>query len=255
MRLHEVPEHLSVTDLMNFSECPRKYYLTRVLNLPEPDMSEGESRPDDKDAVLRGLELGRIVHSCLEQIRYESNPGPEAARAVGSLNLSRRNAARVTELLQGFLTSDIGSEIRESRKVIREVPYTLFLSGVPLRGRVDLVYLRENGSRRLVDFKTNDRPPGDLDSLAEHYRLQMELYGLTLSREGNTIPADGIAYFLVPGEFRVFSYAPDVIDNCLRRVTEMVERIVAGSFDPPPGRNCRVCAFRGPYCNQISGNN
>ena len=108
--------------------------------------------------------------------------------------------------------------------------------------------LSGDGTWRIVDYKTNNITPDMLDSVAAGYRLQMELYGLTMSRVGDMIPKEAVAWFLVPGVGRSFDLTADVLEECSRKVEKLVENIKARNFRPRDTRRCERCPDYKPYC-------
>jgi len=253
MEVPGIPDHLAVTDLMLFKECPRKYYLLRVLNFPDAGLTRPQFVDKRRKGELHGTELGKIVHESLEQIDYAGEPEAEIERVVKPLKLTNADEIRVSNMLKKFLHSGLADEIRKAEKLMREVPLTLYVSDIPIHGRVDLLYRTEHGSWRFVDYKTDKIEPGDIEDKAERYRLQMRLYGLTLSRLQNIIPTDGIAYFLVPNKKISFKFTPDVLDDCSRQVEEMIHKIKAGRFEPADEELCKTCEYYELYCRHVPG--
>ncbi len=253
MEVPRIPDHLAVTDLMLFKECPRKYYLLRVLNLPNADLTRSRFVDKRGKGELHGVELGKIVHESLEQIDYAKEPEAEIERVVKSLRLASTDETGVSNLLKKFLHSRLADEIRKAEELLREVPLTLYVSDIPIHGRIDLLYRAEDGSWRFVDYKTDKIETGDIGDKAEHYRLQMHLYGLTLSKLQNIIPKDGIAYFLVPNEKISFRFTPDVLDECSRQVEEIIDKIKTGGFEPAREEFCKTCEYHKLYCRHFPG--
>ena len=251
MEVPSMPDHLAVSDLMLFKECPRKYYILRILNLPDAYLTGSQFVERSADSELRGAPLGEVVHTCLEHIDYVKDRQAEIKRVVGPLERPASDQSKVSDVLNRLLESELADEIRKAGAVLREVPLTLYVSDIPIRGRIDLLYRTQDKSWRYVDYKTNNITPGDVDDVAEHYRLQMELYGLTLSKMENIIPTDAVAYFLMPNEYRSFELTTDVLERCSRQVEEMIHRIKARDFGPADEKCCRSCEYHELYCRHL----
>ena len=252
MEVPRIPDHLAAGDVLLFSDCPRKYYLLKVLDLPDEDLTRPQFQEKAGEG-LSGAELGNVVHNCLENIDYMKDPNAEISRVMGALNLPEADEKNVANLLGNVLKSKLADEIRASSEILREVPFTLFVHDIRVRGRADLLYKSEGGEWHLLDYKTDKVDSAGVDEKAEYYRLQMELYGLTLWKAENIIPEDGTTYFLVPNESRSFKYTHDALERCLSRIEDMIGQIKAGGFGAADEERCATCPYMKLYCRHLSG--
>ena len=103
----------------------------------------------------------------------------------------------------------------------REVPFTLLREGFLAEGRIDLIY-RSKGGWRIVDYKTDDPPPGGMDSRFEAYRGQGMLYALAASRIVGE-PVESVLFFFVrPGEVREIPITDELLERYEMRLSSRI---------------------------------
>ncbi len=173
-----------------------------VSTLRAMDDEEGEIRPAyhaADSAADGGAELGTLIHLFLQHVEFSSKTQEalerEAERMVGQLILTEQEAARLREFfpqLADFMVSDLAYRIRASRRVLREVPFSLSVTAreigiaqseerVMVQGIIDLVF-EEKGQWVLVDYKSNMADESRLITLASAYQTQIDLYKKALTR-------------------------------------------------------------------------
>jgi len=200
-----MPVTLSYTALTEHERCSYRFYLERVLGLPEqrpPAQAEGESREDGLEARLRGT----IVHRLLESIDFARDAAlsregvvssgsvvsPEAvarvARELG-VRVSPRERQELAALLRTALDSDLSARLAAaSRGARREYPFAFSLGPEePLvTGVIDMLVPAPDGGLLIVDYKS-DRvsPEQDLEAVVEReYSIQRLIYALAVLRDG-----------------------------------------------------------------------
>src|SRR4029453_15446531 len=99
------------------------------------------------------------VHELLEwSARNDWRPPSEdrvrAALAGQDLDPGDGLLERATELVGGFLASPLATEL-EGAKVSAEAPFVLAIGGTLVRGSIDLLVERPDGSALVLDYKTD----------------------------------------------------------------------------------------------------
>jgi RecB family exonuclease len=194
-----VIDTLSYTTLSELDRCGYRYYLERVLGLPEVSSvaAEGGSR--------RGLQArarGTLVHRLLESLDFASPsvPSPERvallARELGMRvppGERREIAALVGAVAQAARSSSAepstpARRVAVAQSVRREHPFAFSLGPREplLMGVIDLLAREADGGFLILDYKS-DRvdPEADLAALVEHdYGIQRLIYALAVLRDG-----------------------------------------------------------------------
>lgn len=217
------PQTLSVSSVMTFAQCPKKFYWTSVRPLPR--FSGPAAR------------IGTEIHGWIER----------RARGQGQLlevddapDLTDEELAgdpgRVDRLRQAFLDSRFAG----ATPLFAERAFLLRVDAYAVGGRIDAIYGDLDGPWEVVDWKTG-RKPDDDDPLSG---LQLDLYGLACVEIWGKRPEDlTLTYvYLKSGDevTRTFEDPAGVSE----RVATALGAIGDGAFEPEPGPACRYCDFR-----------
>lgn len=214
----------SVTGLVNYAACPKRFYWTEVDRLPRRPSAAARRGVD----VHRRIELHSLGKIPLTEI------GPESYD-----NLDRREASSGgTEPFSAYLSSEYAA--RSPLKV--EAPFRFDTdAGVTVRGRIDAIYPLDDGWE-IVDFKSGSRRQ------EPWLGVQLQAYAV----------AARVVDFGLPAPDRLcvsFVYLGDGLDlltrevdrEWLREATATVEGIAAGiareEYAAEPSEACRSCEF------------
>jgi len=181
----------------------------RLRNLCKPKFLAGKT-------ALTGAERGTALHLVMQDLDFFCEPNEqsvraqiEAMRAQRKLTEEQAKAADVHAIVR-FLRSDLGARIRKSKQVEREYRFSLLRpvrdfssldadDSVLLQGVVDC-FFEEDGELVVVDFKTDHVSRAQLDERAEHYRPQLEVYSMALTRVVGKKVKEKVLYFFSAGE-------------------------------------------------------
>jgi ATP-dependent exoDNAse (exonuclease V) beta subunit len=189
---------LSYTSLSELERCGYRFYLERVLGLPEnraaawADRSKIGQRKRGRDG-LEARMRGTIVHRLLESLDFARGAAPFAedvallARELGA-RVSPTEREELAALLRAALDSDLAARLAATRDVRREYPFTCSLGPAEplLTGVIDIVAREPDGGLLVVDYKS-DRvsPEEDLEAVREReYSIQRSVYALAVLRDG-----------------------------------------------------------------------
>ncbi len=226
------PETHSPSSLMAFEVCPRRYYYEQMFPVP----SVGGGLEDAR-------EYGSEMHAWIEGGMKDAPPEPE-----GGGNVSAGRAPtdfRDTEYGRRAAEYPIFKDAEPPNSGparMAEVPFALALDGAEVRGRVDAVFVDEDGAFHVVDWKTG-RPR---HSYAE--RLQLPLYALAANRLWGVEPERmRLAYVFVPGGDLVeLDTGGDFLERAERRTLDALQSIRRRNFEPTPSRYaCSHCPVMG----------
>jgi ATP-dependent helicase/nuclease subunit A len=157
------------------------------------------------------VSFGLAFHELMELVDIGSGEAPAAlCKTVAEKNhLGEGEELRL--LAERALGSDLLKAVRTSGRFYREVPFTLNLEDGYLEGRMDLIY-EEAGSWRIVDYKTDNVQPEQLDRRLGIYRPQGLLYALAASKLGLEPVTEVVFYFVRSGEWRAIDVTKTLLD-------------------------------------------
>ena len=241
-----LPDRLSAVSLALYDKCPRMYYIMEILNLPDKNQIKNTYLTSVDE--ISPLEIGGIVHSILERIDYNDAPQKQIKDFLKKYNLNNDYNLLICGMIDNYFKSDIAQEVKKSSRILREVPFTLFISEIPVHGRIDLLYEMENSDFRLIDFKTNKLDVDNLEGERDKYRLQIDLYALAISKLNNIRVSEGIIYFMRPNRILKYDYNEDKLNNCDLKIKSLIEGIKKQNFLPRDSEKCKHCDIFNLYC-------
>ncbi len=251
-----LPPALSYTSLTLLERCGYRYYLERVLRMPE-QAAHGASGGEGLEARARGV----LVHRLLETHDFAAPSGPseeQVAQAAKELRIETDagERAEVAALVCAALRAPLAARIAASRRQRREHPFAFGLGpGAPLvSGVFDLLCDEADGTTLLVDYKSDRLAPGaEIETIvARDYGVQRLLYALAALREGALV-VDVVHWFLErPAEPAVarftLSERPALEERLAERLAAVRARPFAVSAEPHRGL-CLTCPGRGGLCS------
>lgn len=180
---------MSYTSLAELERCGYRYYLERVLGLPE---NRTVARSGD-DGGIEARTRGTIVHILFESIDFARPQLPSAqevgavARRIG-VSVGAGERERIAALIARVVAADPARQLATACRPRREHPFAFSLHpGEPLiTGFLDLIVEQPDGSSLIVDYKS-DRLAGseDLEQLVQRdYSIQRLLYALAAIEDG-----------------------------------------------------------------------
>jgi ATP-dependent helicase/nuclease subunit A len=258
-----VPSPLSYTALSELERCGYRYYLERVLRMPE-DRAAGRGDTDHGDG-LRARARGVLVHRLLEsfdfaspQLPIEERPTPRevsaAARELG-IATSAPEREEIAQLVRSAAGSALAQRIAAAGSVRREHPFTLLLPGEqPMAGVLDLLARESDGGWLVVDYKSDRVAAGeDLEALVEReYGAQRTLYALAALQAGAP-RVEVVHWFLErPHEWARAGFGAEQRAGLQEQLLARLERARARGFavSGAPHRGlCLTCPGRARLCS------
>jgi ATP-dependent helicase/nuclease subunit A len=243
----------TVTDVLQFHRCPRRYYLGYYLGYPEGEkkpfpVRAGEPEEPEEDGLAgededyERWELGRAVHEVLARGREALSEVPEPMR---------EEAQRLAEGLWG---SDWARRVSGSSEARRELPLIASLKAIAslddrfLRGALDVLTFQNGRPDLLLDYKANDIGAAEVDRETAHYRIQMLLYALLVQAVFGHLPAQAVLYFLAPGIARSIELTPAALEEARGLLCSFFEAQKRLSFPQVAADHCYRCPYHGNLC-------
>jgi ATP-dependent helicase/nuclease subunit A len=250
---------MSYTALTELDRCGYRFYLERVLRLPENRAAARFSGANDGGIEAR--RRGTIVHGLLESIDFARPRQPSAddiahaARRVGTV-LSAGELREIEALIAAALASEPARLLGVARRARREHPFAFSLGAQePLvTGVLDLLVEQADGSSLIVDYKS-DRLAGEEDLellVGRDYGFQRLLYALAAIEDGAS-EVHVVHWFLErPGEWVAARFAARERDGLREQLRGHVARLRAKGFsvaETPHRGICLTCPARGGLCS------
>jgi ATP-dependent exoDNAse (exonuclease V) beta subunit len=248
---------LSYSALSSFENCGYRFYVERVLGIREPEpipSGDGASQSATPE-TRRRFGPGVAVHALLEWSARNRWREPSAERTAAAL---REQGLEPTEertemalgLTRAFLSSPLREEIGDAR-VSAEVPFVLKVGGTLVRGSIDLLAERRDGSILVVDYKTDRLRGREPEEMVSRYAVQRDLYALAAAARGG--PVETAYVFLERPDPAVRTHFDEAgLDAARGRAEAVLERLAAGRFevtDRPHRALCHDCPARARLCS------
>lgn len=153
----------------------------------------------DAEEIVTGAQWGTLMHEAMQWLPVKKYTQTSMTAMLDSLQAEGKFSDEERSLLSdrslyGFFNSDLGQRLIASKRVERELPFSMLFDGnrvypdvengerLFLQGIIDIAFL-EDGQWVLVDYKTDRVKSGD--ELIRRYKIQMDLYKEALERLTN----------------------------------------------------------------------
>ncbi len=242
----------SPTALDNFFSCPRKFWLSNVLGIPEPDET-------DPFEVISAKANGTLAHAIMEETggtdvseddfiklseeafdRYIAENPPLIAENVEAVK------EQFIDMMETAYEMDPHREIALQEEDI----HCVHESGVKLHGFPDRVEKLDDGSYLIVDFKTGrslSHKENDIETC-----LQILIYSYLMEKMGYKVSGGEYRYLRL-GQTVTCKYDNEMKELLNERLNKFKECMLNGQFPIPVIDNendpCHFCKF-GPVCGK-----
>lgn len=213
------PLRVSVTGLVTYATCPKRYFWTSVDPLPR--------RPSP--AARRGVEVHRRIEL--------HNLGAVPLTEPGGYDHVVETAGRATSPFSSFLDSVYA----RTQPVYVELPFEL-VGKARIRGRIDAIYAHTPDEWEVVDFKSGSRSSNPATI------VQLEAYALAVT-DPSIVPSPPerltASFVYLGGGLDVVTESVDPVwlEGARRHVDGLIEGIESERFGPTPSEGCRWCDF------------
>lgn len=144
----------------------------------------------DAEEIVTGAQWGTLMHEAMQWLPVKKYTQKSMTDMLDSLRAEGKFSDEERSLLSdrslyGFFNSDLGQRLIASKRVERELPFSMLFDGnrvypdvekgerLFLQGIIDTAFV-EDGQWVLVDYKTDRVKSGD--ELIRRYKIQMDLY-------------------------------------------------------------------------------
>ncbi len=228
-----------------FFQCPRRFYLTRVIGIPDDE-------EDDPFAVIDAKSLGSLAHKMMESLAADSMPEEAfldlcekafddflAGRPPIHEHDAEKETREFLKMMQTAYRTDPGNEVISAEN---EYSFT-HPCGVKLRGFIDRVEKEPDGTFIVADYKTKRKIEHEKDDI--NTCLQVVIYAWLCEQAGNPVKRCDYRY-IRKGKTISCSY-DDLRKTELKEKLEVFkEALTTNTFPRNPGKNdenCRYCTM------------
>jgi ATP-dependent exoDNAse (exonuclease V) beta subunit len=249
---------LSYTSLSELERCGYRFYLERVLRLPEDRQA---ARSADARKGLEARARGTLIHRLMESLDF-ARPHPISphdvtlcARELG-MRVGEEERAEIARLIEAAGGERPAARVVAARAVRREHPFAFSLGprSPLISGVIDLIASETDGGQLVLDYKSDRVGAGvDLEALVERdYAVQRLLYALAVLRDG-AADVEIVHWFLErPAEPVSARYTAPERAALERQLAARVASAHARGFrvSPRPHRGlCATCPGRTGLCS------
>jgi hypothetical protein len=257
------PTTISYSSLEAHAACGYRFYLKRVLGLPDQDPPPEDADAAAPDIAAPGLDprvRGTIAHALLEVADPSTTRAQDVREAAldAGTEVSDADIADLLDLVLAFGRTDVAAQVAASSGIRREEPFAFALddrdpSSPLVNGFIDLVAVLPDGTWLIVDYKTNQVAGAELDAVVEHaYATQRRIYALAALRAG--APAVQVAYVFLqrPDEPVLRTHGAADAPTLTAELVAQAAGLLAGRFpvaERPHRDLCLTCPGRGGMCS------
>ncbi len=240
---------LSYSRLSAWRQCGYRFYLQRVLGLPDEQPAGAEPGGAPAAPALDARTRGSLVHAVLE---HDDADLAQIATAWG-IELSAGEHADVLRLAAAFADSPLARRIARARAVHREHGFTVALGDTLLNGVVDVLAHERGGAQLVVDYKTDGLDAGtDVAAYVEQrYGIQRRVYALAALRGGAVRVEVAYAFLERPLEPLAASFEAADADRLQDELLALAGGLLAGEYPvtaTPHRELCETCPGRRALC-------
>ena len=249
-----LPDKFSFSQLEAYDNCPLQYKFAHILKIP------AEDKPN--------LVFGRVIHAILKDFL-----APLTVSAVAQTDLFGEKVESPDQLAKERLWdifdrhwTDIGYQSQEQAGEFKaaarsmllkllshieengrpqiqalERPFSFKVGEYWLKGSIDRIDLKPDGSLMILDYKTG-QPKSKLEY---RQKRQLLIYQLALAElTGQKISSLGF-YYLESGELLEFTAKESDLAKVENEIAETIKAITSLDFTATPSELCKYCDFRG----------
>ncbi len=241
----------SLTEVLEYIKCPKKYKWKYVYNLSEPSS--------------KSLQLGEKIHKYIELLtlqkfgsRVKDNYAsaaikPHALQADKMVKIMTDDEdSLIVNCVDNYTNSELYNN-NDIEKMIIEQLYYWSISGFILNCKIDRLDFLYNGNFRVIDYKSSDEQSA---SENKYYIEQLKAYTSGTSSMYNTdcSKIQCCLFFLKNGAVNSYKFSRNEIDEFNNQIISAINKINAGDFNTDKERDskeCRYCSCAG-LCNEFN---
>ena len=235
------PDALSFSQIEEYIDCPERFRLRHVLNVPTP--------------AHHALAYGRALHEAAAffHVRAVSGSPPSEEELLGAYArawtsegfLSREHEEARFEAGRRALIAFRATQLAEQPRVVAvERPFEFTLEGVRIRGRLDRIDDTPNGPV-IIDYKSSDVADQARADGRVKDSLQLQVYALAHESLHGRLPHEVALHFLGSGVVGRTTPDPTRLARARGKLVAALDGMAKGEFAPRPDPvACGYCPYR-----------
>jgi ATP-dependent exoDNAse (exonuclease V) beta subunit len=161
-----------------------------------------EPRASGKGSEESGLYFGLAFHAVMERLDLASGSNLGDLSRVKAMDQSIPGLAeKIETLCRRCLDHPLMERARKSKRIFREVPFSVSLNDNIVEGKIDLLF-EEGGSWAIVDYKTDDVSGESLEQRFQSYQEQGTWYARAVHQATGGKVKEVTFFFVRSGEVR-----------------------------------------------------
>ena len=234
---------ISYSQLKLFEQCPKAYKYRYIEKAP-PKIKPILIMANSVHAALKDFFLIPDINQRTKQVledllRKAWRINPDRKKAFTAMQEEKTWGEKALSMLGNFYNKQ---DIKANPLAVEELYKAQFDSGIILCGKVDRIDTDQDGSLKIIDYKTGKSPKDGDKFLTSDYQLGM--YGI-LVRKKMFAKIEKIMYIFLEDNTEL-SVTPTVeyLDGILEKILEMAKIVTREKVYPPnPGSFCRICDY------------
>lgn len=243
-------KYYSISSINKYLKCPRMFLYDDILNFAA--ISGNPDALSYGSAVHKALEF--MTNSAIENGFYPTKAEfiskfKESLNKLATSDFEQRNILEgrgeneLSKFYQILITTPIKSLVKAEYELKTQ------LDGVNFIGYIDLVIKNDDGTYKLIDYKTGK--PSTIVSIApekehEDYYNQLCLYKYYFEKINNAkVSKTGFIYTLKPDKPIEKDYTKEETQSVLNKFNNAIKRIENHDFEPTYNKTfCNICGYR-----------
>lgn len=238
--MQNYPKYLSASGLDTYTNCPKRYYYSKVAKLPEPPVGDA-------------ARVGTLIHSVMEE--FYSLPADNRSHfAIQNIAEDQWDKFKISDSYMYIESSDEEVKTKVKRAVDLlfeiEIPSNIDVvavemeirtevGGAPIFGYIDRIERGEDDSLIVTDFKFGKYPASTYHAVKIR---QPMLYAAALKTLGETVSKVQLIYGAT-GDVIERPVTERSLEKITERFVSVWNNIVAGNFPEKTGPLCAYCPF------------
>lgn len=230
--------HLSATSIKTYIECPLKFKLSNILQVPEPARTY--------------FDVGTAVHAVAEHLTNMQKDGTKPTEDLAFELLSKEwnSNAFQSETQENQKKEEaremLGTYLRwlssnSNIPLAVEQPFQIEITGVPFVGFIDRIEQRPDGGIEVVDFKTGYAKENGR-SIRED--PQMNTYALGVQKLYGKLPVRASLFYVKHDKIVPYDVSESQVDKVKELMAEKTRAILDEQFEPTPSyQACKNCPY------------